>query len=145
MGMYKPFLNLIILLFAYALLLAIWLMIWTFVPMLIWLKDRGPTFYKQRQPGVYGRAFILHKSHTMTPDADLKGIAWTIPGDPRLTRVGKFLNRFDSDGFLELWSVLRGDMSFVGPRPLDKMEQAQWGNQIPGFHHRLLICTGTNP
>lgn len=145
MEIYKRSLNLIILLFEYALLLPIWLMIWTFVPMFIWLKDRGPIFYKQRQPGIYVRVLIAHKSLTMISDANLKGPAWTIPGDPRLTRIGKFLSRFDSDGFLELWSVLKGDMRFVGPRPLDEMEQAQWGNQIPGFHHKLLLCTGTNP
>ena len=81
----------------------------------------------------------------MIPDADLKGPGWIIPEDPRLTRVGKFLRLTDLYELLELWSVLKGDMSFVGPRPLDEMEHAQWENQIPCFHHRLLIRTGTNP
>lgn len=141
-GMYKRPFDLTILLFAHALLLPIWLVIWTVVPLSIWLEDRGPVFYRQRRAGKAGRVFIVHKFRTMIPDADLKGLAWTLPGDPRLTRVGQFLRRTALDELPELWSVLKGDMSLVGPRPLDETEQTQLENQIPDFHHRLLIRPG---
>ena len=141
-GRYKRPLDLMILLFAHALLLPLWLVIWTIVPLSIWLEDRGPVFYRQRRSGKDGRVFIVHKFRTMIPDADLKGPAWTASGDPRLTRVGRFLRRTALDELPELWSVLKGDMSFVGPRPLEEIEQTQLENQIPGFHHRLLIRPG---
>ena len=122
-GQYKRPLDLMILLFAHALLLPLWLVIWTIVPLSIWLEDRGPVFYRQRRSGKDGRVFIVHKFRTMIPDADLRAPAWTVPGDPRLTRVGQLLRRTALDELPELWSVLKGDMSFVGPRPLEEIEQ----------------------
>ena len=141
-GLYKRPFDLMILIFAHALLLPLWLVIWALVPIAIWLEDRGPVFYKQRRAGKDGRAFIIHKFRTMIPDADLKGPAWTVQGDPRLTRVGKILRRTALDELPELWSVFKGDMSFVGPRPLDEIEQNRLEKQIPGFHQRLLIRPG---
>ena len=137
----RPF-DLSLLLFGHVLLLPLWLCLWTLIPIAIWLGDRGPIFYKQRRSGKYGRVFIFHKFRTMVPDADLKGPAWTIQGDLRLTRFGKILRRTALDELPELWSVLRGDMSFVGPRPLDENEQNQLEDQIPGFRQRLMVRPG---
>jgi len=141
-GRYKRPFDLMILLFAHALLLPIWMVMWTIIPLSIWLEDRGPVFYRQRRSGKNGRVFTVHKFRTMIPDADLKGPSWTIPGDTRLTRVGHFLRKTALDELPELWSVLKGDMSFVGPRPLEEHEQAQLERQIPGFHNRLLVRPG---
>ena len=141
-GLYKRPFDLMILLSAHVLLLPLWLMIWTLVPIAIWLEDRGPIFYNQRRAGKNGQVFIVHKFRTMIPNADRSGPAWTIQEDPRLTRVGKILRRTALDELPELWSVFKGDMSFVGPRPLDEIEQNRLEQQIPGFQRRLLIRPG---
>ena len=137
----RPF-DLSLLLFGLVLLLPLWLLLWTLIPIAIWLGDRGPIFYSQRRAGKDGRVFIVHKFRTMVPHADLKGPAWTIEGDLRLTRVGKILRRTALDELPELWSILIGDMSFVGPRPLDENEQNQLEDQIPGFRQRLMVRPG---
>ena len=139
---YKRTFDLTLLLISHVLLFPIWLLLWTLIPFAIWMGDRGPIFYRQRRAGRGGRVFIIHKFRTMVPDADLKGPTWTLQGDPRLTRVGKILRRTALDELPELWSVLKGDMSFVGPRPLDENEQKQLEDQIPGFHQRLMIRPG---
>ncbi len=86
--------------------------------------------------------FIVRKFRTMVPDADLKGPFWTVQGDVRLTKVGKILRRTALDELPELWSIFKGDMSFVGPRPLDEKEQKQLEDQIPGFRQRLMVRPG---
>lgn len=137
----RPF-DLTLLLVAFFLFLPLWLLLWTVISITIWLGDRGPIFYKQRRAGKDGQVFIVHKFRTMVPDADLKGPVWTVQGDLRLTRVGKILRRTALDEIPELWSVFKGDMSFVGPRPLDENEQKQLEDQIPGFHQRLMVRPG---
>jgi lipopolysaccharide/colanic/teichoic acid biosynthesis glycosyltransferase len=137
----RPF-DLALLLFAHILLLPFWILLWTLIPILIWLGDRGPIFFSQRRSGKNGRVFIVHKFRTMIPNADSQGPAWTIDGDFRLTRVGKILRRTALDELPELWSVLKGDMSFVGPRPLGESEQKQLEGQIPGFYQRLVVRPG---
>ena len=119
-GAYKRPFDLGILLFAHVLLLPLWVMLWPLIPIAIWLGDRGPVFYKQRRAGKDGRMFVVRKFRTMVPDADLKGPLWTVQGDTRLTKVGKILRRTALDELPELWSIFKGDMSFVGPRPLDE-------------------------
>jgi len=86
--------------------------------------------------------FIVHKFRTMVPDADIKGPSWTVQEDPRLTSVGKVLRKTALDELPELWSILKGDMSFVGPRPLEENEQRQLEHQIPGFRRRLTVRPG---
>ena len=141
-GTYKRLFDLCLLFLAHVLLLPIWLVFWILIPTAIWLEDRGPIFYKQRRAGKNSQIFVVRKFRTMVPDADLKGPAWTIQGDPRLTRVGKILRRTALDELPELWSVLKGDMSFVGPRPLQEDEQSRLEEQIPGFRTRLMIRPG---
>jgi lipopolysaccharide/colanic/teichoic acid biosynthesis glycosyltransferase len=137
----RPF-DLGLLLFGHVLLSPLWLLLWTLIPIAIWLEDRGPVFYRQRRAGKDGRVFIVHKFRTMVPDAELQGPAWTVQGDPRLTRVGRILRRTALDELPELWSVLNGDMSLVGPRPLNENEQNQLEDQIPGFRRRLMFRPG---
>lgn len=91
-------------------------------------QDGGPVIYRQERAGLYGRPFTLYKFRTMVEDADrrldevlplneMSGPAFKIRNDPRLTRLGGFLRRASIDELPQLYNVLRGEMSLVGPRP----------------------------
>jgi lipopolysaccharide/colanic/teichoic acid biosynthesis glycosyltransferase len=82
------------------------------------LEDGGPVFYRQRRVGLNGREFELVKLRTMVVGAEQKGAGYAVNvGDPRITRVGRLLRRLSVDEVPQLWNVVRGDMSVVGPRP----------------------------
>jgi exopolysaccharide biosynthesis polyprenyl glycosylphosphotransferase len=96
--------------------------------LLIKLTSRGPVLYRQTRCGLGGRPFTLHKFRSMQPDADLRreelealnemdGPVFKIRTDPRCTRVGRWMRRFSLDELPQLVNILKGDMSFVGPRP----------------------------
>lgn len=86
--------------------------------MLIRRESPGPALYRQERCGEYGRTFTMYKLRTMRKDAEqASGPVWTSPDDPRRTRVGAWLRRWNLDELPQLWNVLRGDMSLVGPRP----------------------------
>lgn len=78
----------------------------------------GPVFYRQERCGEKGRSFTIYKLRTMREDAETEtGPVWASENDPRRTRIGGFLRRFNIDELPQLWNVLKGDMSLVGPRP----------------------------
>jgi lipopolysaccharide/colanic/teichoic acid biosynthesis glycosyltransferase len=79
--------------------------------------DGGPVFFRQRRVGLGGSFFWIWKFRTMVVDAEKKGLKVTGGSDPRVTPVGRILRRTKLDELPQLWNVLRGDMSFVGPRP----------------------------
>jgi lipopolysaccharide/colanic/teichoic acid biosynthesis glycosyltransferase len=82
------------------------------------LEDRGPVLYRQRRVGQHGREFELLKLRTMVVGAEAQGAGWAVNrGDPRITRVGRVLRRVSLDELPQLWNVVRGEMSLVGPRP----------------------------
>ena len=82
------------------------------------LEDGGPVLYRQRRVGLDGREFELVKLRTMVVGAEREGAGWAVnEGDPRITRVGRLLRRLSLDELPQLWNVVRGDMSLVGPRP----------------------------
>lgn len=87
--------------------------------LLVVLHDRGPAFYKARRIGKDGRPFALLKFRSMLVDADKRGGALTSAADARITPIGEFLRRTKADELPQLLNVLKGDMSFVGPRPED--------------------------
>lgn len=84
---------------------------------IIKLTDRGPVLYRAQRVGQGGVEFTMFKFRTMVPDAESLGGSSTADGDPRVTEVGRFLRRWKLDEVPQLWNVLRGDMSLVGPRP----------------------------
>ena len=82
------------------------------------LEDGGPVLYRQRRIGKDGEDFELLKLRTMVVGAERQGAGWAVnEGDPRITRAGRVLRRLSLDELPQLWNVVRGDMSLIGPRP----------------------------
>ena len=102
---YKRWFDLTLLILAHILLLPVWLLIWISIPILIWLGDRGPVFYKQARVGKGGKVFTVLKFRTMVPNAEGKGAAWTIDKDPRITRFGRVLRRTALDELPEIINI----------------------------------------
>ena len=116
-------------------------------------EDDGPVIYKQRRTGKDGREFEMYKFRSMCIDADaklanlkekneVKGAMFKIKDDPRITKVGKFIRKTSIDELPQLYNVLRGDMSIVGPRPPLPSEVAEYSEYDK---QRLLVvpgCTG---
>lgn len=86
------------------------------IALAIWCKMGRPIIYRQMRPGLHGRPFVLYKFRTMTNAVDANG--QLLPDEQRLTRLGRWLRTTSLDELPELWNVLKGDMSIVGPRPL---------------------------
>jgi lipopolysaccharide/colanic/teichoic acid biosynthesis glycosyltransferase len=85
--------------------------------LLIKIGDGGPVFFRQERVGYRGRPFRIWKFRTMVPDAEARGLPLTVGRDPRVTRIGAWLRRLKLDELPQLFNVLVGDMSLVGPRP----------------------------
>lgn len=86
------------------------------VAVAIWCTMGRPIIYRQIRPGLYGKPFVMYKFRTMTNAVDATG--QLLPDEQRLTRLGRWLRATSLDELPELWNVLKGDMSLVGPRPL---------------------------
>ncbi|MFN8390356.1 MAG: sugar transferase [Bdellovibrionota bacterium] len=84
---------------------------------LIRLDSPGPALYRQPRFGLSGKLFTILKFRTMRQDSDSSGGFQTLPGDTRITRVGRILRRTSIDELPQLWNIVRGEMSIVGPRP----------------------------
>jgi lipopolysaccharide/colanic/teichoic acid biosynthesis glycosyltransferase len=120
------------------------------IAILIKLEDRGPIFYRQERWGRYGKRFMVFKFRTMIPDSDKKyGLKQAKVNDHRITRVGRYLRAAGLDELPQLINILRGEMSFVGPRALavgeiifDKKGQRIAYEKTPGFHHRQVARPG---
>jgi lipopolysaccharide/colanic/teichoic acid biosynthesis glycosyltransferase len=108
------------------------------------VADSGrPVFYRQRRTGRAGSPFSLAKFRTMVRDAEAEGQPqWAGPSDPRITRVGKWLRRTRLDELPNFLSVLRGEMSLVGPRPERPEFVAELEQQIPLYRARLFVRPG---
>ena len=87
------------------------------IAVLIRASGPGGVFYRQRRVGLDGREFDMLKFRTMQIEAEAAGAVWSSAGDPRRTEIGAILRRFSLDELPQLWNVLLGDMSLVGPRP----------------------------
>ena len=111
--------------------------------LLIMLESPGPVLYRQERVGLLGRPFVLLKFRSMRADAEKDGAPrWALTGDPRVTRVGKFIRRLRIDELPQLWNVLRGDMSFVGPRPERPAFVDDFCRQIPFYAERHCVKPG---
>ena len=141
-GRYKRLFDLSLLVVSHIVLAPLLLLLWTVIPLLVWLEDRGSVFYRQRRVGKDGRILTVLKFRTMVPVAERRGPAWTTEDDPRVTRVGRILRRTALDELPELISIWAGDMSIVGPRALDVEEHRLLESQIPSFGERLRVRPG---
>ena len=109
---------------------------------LIKLESRGPVFYKQERVGKNGRPFTLIKFRSMRVDAEADGPVWASKGDDRTTRIGRIIRKVRVDEIPQFWNILRGEMSFVGPRPERPHFVAQLAQEIPYYEQRHLIAPG---
>lgn len=106
------------------------------------LDSKGPALYSQVRAGVHGTPFRIHKFRSMRTDAEKDGAAWAMENDPRVTRVGRFIRKTRLDELPQLWNVLVGEMSMVGPRPERPEFVEQLERQIPFFRQRLCVKPG---
>ena len=139
---YKRLFDLAVVVLAHVVLLPVWVLLWLVIPPLLWLEDRGPIFFRQQRPGKDGRPFTVWKFRTMVPDADKQGPAWTVEGDRRITRIGKFLRKTGLDELPEVFCIWNGNMSLVGPRALPMDEQRYLEDKVAGFRERLKVRPG---
>ena len=109
---------------------------------LIKLESPGPVFYKQERVGKNGRTFVLTKFRSMRVDAEQDGPVWASKGDSRTTRVGRIIRKIRVDEIPQFWHILKGEMSFVGPRPERPHFVAQLAEEIPFYEQRHLIAPG---
>jgi sugar transferase (PEP-CTERM system associated) len=110
--------------------------------LLVKLDSRGPAFFSQRRIGLYGVPFDVIKLRSMRSDAEKDGAKWAQKDDPRITRIGRFIRTVRIDELPQTWSVLRGHMSFVGPRPevpafVDDLE-----DKLPFYAERHMVKPG---
>ena len=110
--------------------------------LLVKLDSRGPAFFRQRRVGLYGQQVTLLKLRSMRIDAEARGAQWASEGDPRITRVGRFIRKVRIDELPQVWTVLSGRMSFVGPRPevpafVDDLE-----DRLPYYAERHMVKPG---
>lgn len=87
------------------------------VAILIKLESKGPVFYKQKRVGLNNKIFDCIKFRSMTVDAEKNGVVWASKNDSRVTRIGKIIRKLRIDEIPQMWNVLKGEMSFIGPRP----------------------------
>lgn len=108
----------------------------------ILIREGRPVFYSQERVGKSGRIFTLYKFRTMRRDAEANGSAWASANDPRITRMGWWLRKLRIDELPQLWNILKGDMSVVGPRPERPEFVGPLAALIPFYDERHLIKPG---
>jgi len=124
--------------------------LWLLLAIAIKIEDGGPVFFRQERVGRGGRVFDALKFRSMVPDAEARtGPMQATEGDPRVTRVGRLMRSTAMDELPQLWNIVAGDMSFVGPRPLRPGEVEVRGDgrllplaEIPGYAVRHSIRPG---
>lgn len=136
--MIKRLLDVVAAVFGLALTLPLWLLI----AITIRLDSAGPVFFRQRRVGRHGRMFTIYKFRTMRLDAEKDGARWADKNDPRVTRIGRFLRLSRLDELPQLWNILRGEMSLVGPRPERPEFVEHLSRAIPHYRQRHLLKPG---
>ena len=113
------------------------------VSILIRIDFPGPAFFRQERLGKDGKIFKMWKFRTMNTDAELEtGPVWAAEGDPRITRLGRFLRKSHIDEIPQLINVFKGEMSLIGPRPERPVFVEKINGDIPNFNARLRVKPG---
>jgi sugar transferase (PEP-CTERM system associated) len=127
--------SLLLLAFTFPLILA--------TALAILVESRGPVFFRQRRVGLYGMPFDVIKLRSMRIDAEVGGKAvWAQKDDPRVTRVGRIIRKLRIDELPQIWTVLKGEMSFVGPRPERPQFVADLEARLPYYAERHVVKPG---
>ncbi len=127
----------------FPLLWPLWFIVIFVIPLLIWLEDKGPIFYSQERIGKNKKIFKVYKFRTMIPDAEsLTGAVWSTKNDPRITKIGHLLRKTALDEIPQLLNIIKGDMSFVGPRAERPELHNQFIKNLPEFDKRLEVTPG---
>ncbi len=108
----------------------------------MYLEDKGKFLYTQKRVGKNGKEFMMYKFRTMHPDAEKNGAQFAEVGDPRITRVGKFMRKTRIDELPQIINIIRGDMTFVGPRPERPEFVKYFAEVIPFYSVRTLVKPG---
>lgn len=125
------------------LLLSLTLPIQVLAAILVRADSPGPILYRQERVGLNGKTFMLLKFRSMRADAEKDGVPqWAQSGDDRVTRVGRFIRKTRIDELPQIFNVLRGDMSFIGPRPERPFFVEQLGNEIAYYNERHRVKPG---
>lgn len=110
--------------------------------LLVKIDSRGPAFYRQPRVGLFGESFHVIKLRSMRTDAEAAGAQWASKDDPRVTRIGKFIRKVRIDELPQAWTVLKGEMSFVGPRPERPEFVADLEDQLRYYAERHMVKPG---
>jgi sugar transferase (PEP-CTERM system associated) len=128
---------------ASALLLLIAAPLIVLTALLVKLESRGPAFFRQSRVGQYGETFDILKLRSMRQDAEVAGQpVWASENDPRITRVGRIIRKLRIDELPQVWTVLKGEMSFVGPRPERPQFVSDLETKLPFYAERHVIKPG---
>ena len=120
----------------------LWIALGAIIGAYVKIVDRGPAIFKQNRVGLNGGVFTMYKFRTMHGDAEREGARFASHGDPRLIRGGSFLRRSRLDEIPQLWNVLIGDMTIVGPRAEQVPFVSEFRSQIPFYDHRHMVRPG---
>ncbi|MDJ0690939.1 MAG: sugar transferase [Xenococcaceae cyanobacterium MO_188.B32] len=127
---------------AAALLLTVTFPLTLLVAIAIKIDSPGPIFYSQVRTGLNGKKFKVYKFRSMYENAEQMGVQWAQEKDPRITKIGRWLRLARIDELPQLWNILKGDMSLVGPRPERPEFDAQLRKEIPYYDVRYLVKPG---
>lgn len=105
-------------------------------------SSKGPVIYSQERLGKNGKVFNIYKFRTMVDDAEKEGAVWAKRDDERVTPIGNFLRKTHLDEIPQFWNILKGDMSFVGPRPERQVFYDKFAAYIVGLSYRLYVKPG---
>lgn len=120
-------------------------LLFLFMPIIaiaIKLDSKGPVLFKQERLGKDEKPFMMYKFRSMYIDAEKDGPQWAIASDQRVTRVGRFLRKTRIDELPQMWNILVGDMSLVGPRLEREFFYSEFERDIPNFRDRLAVKPG---
>ena len=106
------------------------------------LESPGPVIYKQDRVGLFEKEFTVYKFRSMRADAEKNGAVWASAQDARVTKFGKFIRKVRIDELPQIWNILKGDMSFIGPRPERMAFVRQLKETIPYYSLRHTVKPG---